>query len=178
MDANLISVRDSLVESLDTDWDQLSNRINGLTDAEYLWCAAEGPCWSVALSESGEALADLEKPDPVPPPFTTIAWRMWHMGPDCLDSYSSRLFGTNGTGIDDRSWTMSADEAWALLERSFRNFRAGIATSTPEQMMEPIGDAFGPFAHKNRIDLALHAEREIVHHGAEIALLRDLFRDG
>jgi hypothetical protein len=141
-----------------------------------MWCPVDTPSWSVSVGSDGVARADLEKPDPTPPPFTTIGWRLWHMGPDCLDSYSVRLFGTNGSGITDRTWTTSADEAVEILGRSFQNFRKGFAESSVQELMSPIGDAFGPFAPKNRIDLALHAEREIIHHGAEVALLRDLYR--
>ena len=169
-------VRASILESFDTDWEQLTTRLEGLTDDEFLWCPTDTPSWSISVGPDGVATADLEKPDPTPPPFTTIGWRLWHLGPDCLDSYSSRLFGTNGSGIEDRTWTTSADEAVQILGLSYQNFRTGIAQSSTEELLSPIGDAFGPFAPKNRIDLALHAEREIIHHGAEVALLRDLYR--
>lgn len=63
--------------------------LEGLTDDEYLWEPVEG-CWSVrARSEQrtppnrwlpdGNWGLDLEYPDPVPSPFTTIAWRMTHL---------------------------------------------------------------------------------------------------
>ena len=34
---------------------------------------------------------------------------------------------------------------------------------------------WGPFADHTNLALAIHAEREVIHHGAEIALLRDLY---
>ena len=42
----------------------------------------------------------------------------------------------------------------------------------------PLGPSWGDAAERTRLDLALHAERELVHHGAEIALLRDLYGAG
>ncbi len=33
----------------------------------------------------------------------------------------------------------------------------------------------GPYAQANTVDLALHVLDEVIHHGAEIALLRDLY---
>ena len=32
-----------------------------------------------------------------------------------------------------------------------------------------------PFAQQPRADLVLHINRELIHHGAEVALLRDLW---
>ncbi|MDV7268912.1 DinB family protein, partial [Rhodococcus oxybenzonivorans] len=33
----------------------------------------------------------------------------------------------------------------------------------------------GPFADRSMAALVLHVNREVIHHGAEIALLRDLY---
>jgi hypothetical protein len=33
----------------------------------------------------------------------------------------------------------------------------------------------GPYAESNTVDLALHVLDEVVHHGAEVGLLRDLY---
>jgi hypothetical protein len=63
--------------------------LRGLSDDEYLW-EPVAECWSVRPRAEqstplnrwlpdGEAGLDLEYPDPVPPPFTTIAWRMTHL---------------------------------------------------------------------------------------------------
>jgi len=39
-----------------------------------------------------------------------------------------------------------------------------------------IGPAEGPWADYPMATLVLHINREMLHHGAEIALLRDLYR--
>jgi hypothetical protein len=39
-----------------------------------------------------------------------------------------------------------------------------------------LGPAWGPFAESTHADLVVHAHDELAHHGAEIALLRDLYR--
>jgi hypothetical protein len=44
-----------------------------------------------------------------------------------------------------------------------------------EDLAKPIGPAEGPWADKPMLDLVLHINREVIHHGAEIALLRDLY---
>jgi hypothetical protein len=40
----------------------------------------------------------------------------------------------------------------------------------------PCGPAEGEWADSPMAALVLHTNRELVHHGAEIALLRDLYR--
>jgi hypothetical protein len=123
----------------------------------------------------GIALADWEKPDPDPAPVTTIAWRMWHIAVDCLDGYSSRRFATSGTGFTDRQWVLDVDTAQSLLARAWHTFRDAIAEGGPAALAEPVGPAFGPYAEDTTFALALHAQHEVAHHGAEIALLRDLY---
>jgi hypothetical protein len=45
-----------------------------------------------------------------------------------------------------------------------------------EGLAEPCGPSEGPWADAPKADLVLHIHREVIHHGAEIALLRDLYR--
>ena len=43
-------------------------------------------------------------------------------------------------------------------------------------LARPCGPAEGPYAEASMAELVLHIHREAIHHGAEIALLRDLYR--
>lgn len=61
------------------------------------------------------------------------------------------------------------DEAWATWD-------AGVAALGADGLARPCGPAEWPFAHKPVATLVLHIHRELIHHGAEIALLRDLYR--
>ncbi len=45
-----------------------------------------------------------------------------------------------------------------------------------EALARPAGPAEGPYAEHSMATLVLHISREAIHHGAEIALLRDLYR--
>ena len=45
-----------------------------------------------------------------------------------------------------------------------------------EGLGRPCGPAEGPFADAPLAALVQHINREVIHHGAEIALLRDLYR--
>ena len=77
-----------LLEQLDWHWqNQLRARLDGLTDAEYLWEPVAG-CWSVRRRGesrtatpfgSGDHVVDFAYPAPSPAPVTTIAWRLGHL---------------------------------------------------------------------------------------------------
>ena len=45
-----------------------------------------------------------------------------------------------------------------------------------DALAAPCGPSEGPYAAYPFAALILHVTREVIHHGAEIALLRDLYR--
>ena len=51
----------------------------------------------------------------------------------------------------------------------------GCAALATSGLAEPCGPAEGPCAEAPAAALVLHINRELIHHGAEIALLRDLY---
>lgn len=151
--------------------DELLGRLRGLSDDEYLWEPVPG-CWTINPTDGGWTAHHDHEADP--PPVTTIAWRMWHLAIDCFESYSHRAFGERATGLPDDRFVGTALEATAILRRSVDHFLAGFVALGPDAA-RPIGPDFGPFAERDHVDLALHALRELNHHGAEIGLLRDLW---
>lgn len=165
-----------VVESLDQTWEQIDRRLDGVTPAEYLWEPSPG-CWSVRGSGDGRtAVADWSDAEPDPAPMTTIAWRMWHIAVDCLDSYSRRRFGSTGTGLDETQWVLDVGAARTLLTQAWHGFRDPIADGSPHQLMERLGPDWPSHENHSTLALTLHAQREVTHHGAEIGLLRDLYR--
>ena len=50
-----------------------------------------------------------------------------------------------------------------------------MAGLSPEEWTAPLGPAWGPYAESSTVDLALHVLDEVIHHGAEVGLLRDLY---
>ncbi len=164
----------SLLEALDNAWEPMHGRLQGIREDEYAWQPVAG-CWAVR-AESGSWHADWADPDPDPAPVTTIAWRTWHVAVDALDSYSERLFGAGGTGLAGTNWVGTWREAQPLMLAAFGVYREGVAGWSDEALLEQLGPGWGPFANHTHLDLALHANREVIHHLSEIALLRDLFR--
>lgn len=166
-----------VLDVLDDAWAQLTARLEGLSDAEYLW-EPVAKCWTVRSRAGGSVTVDGEgERDLDPAPVTTIAWRLWHIGVDCLDGYSERLLGATGASVSGAGWHLEPGPALADLDRSWQCFRGGLGELTKEQWWEQLGDDWGPWSRHSVLDLAVHALHEIAHHGAEVALLRDLYRD-
>ena len=174
-----------LVGQLDFYWDaHLRPRLDGLSDEEYFWEPVEG-CWSLRRAGGGRWRLDRAWPEPSPPPVTTIAWRLVHIGATCLANRASAFFGDpqvpeDADMFDPRRVPAdlpgTADEAVAFLERSYRRWRDGIAGLDDEGLRRPLGPKGGPYAEDPMAELVAHINREVMHHGAEICLLRDLYR--
>jgi len=162
------------LDLLDYPWEQLTGRLEGLTDDEYGW-QPDPDGWTVVAEGQERWRAQIERPSPEPAPVTSIAWRMWHIGEDCFEYYSGRAFGSTGLDLVEGDWVGSCDEAIDALAKCFDNFRAGIA-GLGDRLLDKLGPEWGPFEHHSFFDLAVHAQRELVHHGAEIAVLRDMYR--
>jgi hypothetical protein len=173
-----------LVDQLDRHWQhQLRPRLEGMTDEEYFWEPVPG-MWSVRprgasrtaiQGGSGALTIDFALPEPVPPPATTIAWRLAHVIVGCLAMRNASHFG--GPPADYASWTYagSASEALGQLDEQYAAWLGGVHGLGEEGLARPCGPAEGPFADLPLAALVLHITREVIHHGAEISLLRDLY---
>jgi len=62
------------------------------------------------------------------------------------------------------------------LDTAYTRWVQGVQGLGAEGLVRPCGPAEGPFAEASLAELVLHIHREVLHHGAEIALLRDLYR--
>ncbi len=162
---------------------QARPRLDGLTDAEYLWEPVPG-AWNVRprgtgtapiQGGSGEVIIDFAYPAPVPAPVTTIAWRIGHVVVGCLAARNASHFG--GPPADYFSWRYAAgaDEALAQLDAEVARWLAGVESLGEDGLAQPCGPAEGPYADLPMATLVLHINRELIHHLAEIAVLRDLY---
>lgn len=160
-----------LAEQLDLHWrTQLRPRLDGLGDDEYFWEPVPD-CWTVHR----DGRIDFAFPAPQPEPVTTIAWRMAHVIVGVLAMRNHAHFG--GPPADYQSWDYATDAATALgqLDDAYRRWIDGVHSLDEERLAEPAGPAEGPWARAPMSTLVLHINREVIHHGAEIALLRDLY---
>ncbi|WP_232550130.1 DinB family protein [Propioniciclava soli] len=180
-----IDLTHELVEQIDWHWrGQLRSRLDGLTDDEYLWEPVAG-AWNVRpKAEStmemqpgaGDWTIDWAWPEPDPAPVTTIAWRLNHLLVGVLGARLAGHFGGEPCDYDSYDYPSTAADALARLDDLYARWRDGIASWSDADLAVPVGDAEPPqYAESPRITLVLHINRELIHHGAEIALLRDLY---
>jgi DinB superfamily len=153
-------------------YERLRSRLEGLTEAEYLWEPVDD-MWTVR-PEGDRWIADWASPDPVPAPVTTIAWRVWHVA-DCLASYVAPHLGEWPLPGGFRDWVGEVAPARADLDRAHDAFRGRITALGEDGLRRELGEKWGPYAHASWADLVLHAMDEVAHHGAEVGLLRDLY---
>jgi DinB family protein len=118
---------------------------------------------------------DFAFPPPQPEPFTTIAWRMAHVIVGVLAMRTHFHFG--GPPADYQSWQYATDAATALaqLDDAYARWINGVRTLDTAALARPVGQQEGPWADHRMSELVLHINREVIHHGAEIACLRDLY---
>lgn len=164
---------DELLALLDYAHGRIVGRLEDLPAEEYLWEPVEG-CWSVRAGEDGVFRAERAYPDPDPAPFTTIAWRTWHIGADCLRGYSARFW--DHVDSEDLEWPNRPEAALTELEKDWSRFREHVAAMDDVALAAPLGPSAGPYAEDSYHALVLHALDEVIHHGAEIGVIRDLYR--
>lgn len=160
-----------LAEQLDFHWtNQLRPRLNGLTDEEYFWEPVPD-CWTV----HPDGAIDFAYPPPEPAPVTTIGWRLAHVIVGVLAVRNHSHFG--GPPADYESWAYATDADTALtqLDAAYGDWISGVRKLSDTDLATPCGPAEGPYADETMTTLVLHINREVIHHGAEIALLRDLY---
>lgn len=165
-----------LCAHLDYAWDRLRPRLDGLSDAEYFYAPAPADAvWTVRTDDTGNVTVDWAYPAPEPPPFTTIAWRLTHIAM-MLDTRADYHFGQAIMTLDDIVWPGTAETALAWLDRSWAAFRGGAVALTDADLDRhsagPPGTADEHFPLAMTIQ---HLTLECIHHGAEVALLRDLY---
>lgn len=124
---------------------------------------------------SGDFTVDFAAPEPDPPPVTTIAWRLAHVIVGIFGMRVAAHFGGPAVDYMQFGYAGTADEALAQLDTAYARWCEGVRGLGAEDLAKPCGPAEGPYAEYPIAALVLHINREAIHHGAEIALLRDLY---
>jgi hypothetical protein len=134
--------------------------------------------WGVSHQRVEEILNRVGPPEPDLAPVTTIAWRVGHLHSDFAGRWEW-TFGERRRQPDllvdfAPSATVAVERFWALMDR----WRDSVEAMTPEQLDTP---GFGQYPWGSDPDepfivVIWGANLEFIHHMAEVALLRDLWR--
>jgi len=175
-----------LADQLDWWWgDFVRPHLEGLTDDEYRWEPVPG-MWSIrARGEShapvqagaGDAVIEYAMPEPTPPPVTTIAWRMGHVSLMVFGERAANHFGEGGVTVHTADWPLDAAGGLALLDHWYARWMEGVRSLDAAGLAAPCGPHEGTFSESPFAALILHINREALHHGAELLLMRDLYRN-
>jgi hypothetical protein len=154
-------------------FDMLRGRLAGLTDEEYLWEPVSGG-WTLRVLPDGRLDADYAYPDPDPPPFTTIGWRINHIA-SCKVMYHEYAYGPGKLTFPDLDVPPTPAEAASMLEEGHTllttdldglkdaDLEATVLTNWGEEW--PAWRIFWTMIHHD------------LWHGGEIGALRDLYRE-
>ena len=160
-----------------------------MTDDEYFWAPVPG-AWSVrrrghrpgpgatSLAGAGEwGRDDYSDKEPYPPPFTTIAWRLSHL----TEMLAMRAdYTTDSRSMTKDTYVISGDAGSAItaLAEAVETWRATLL-QCDDKALDTVGYSTYPYGSDPGdmfLDIIWWVNQEILHHGAEIALLRDLYR--
>jgi len=174
-----------LVDQLESHWlHQLRPRLDGLTDDEYFWQPIPD-CWTISRRGAsaapmslgaGDFTMDFGQPALGREPMTTIAWRLAHLIVGFAETNGTH-FGGPPAGPSSFPFAGTADTALRQLDETHDLWIEGVRTLGAAGLARPQGPTQPrEFADAPMAKLVLYTNVEVIHHGAEICLLRDLYR--
>ncbi|GAA4834742.1 hypothetical protein GCM10023354_13010 [Garicola koreensis] len=116
---------------------------------------------------------DFAFPPPEPAPMTTIAWRLGHVIVGVLAMRNASHFGREAVDYESFEYASTADGAVAQLESEYAAWMAGVESLGEAELSRGCGEH--GFEEDPMAALILHIHREVIHHLAEVSLLRDLY---
>ena len=108
--------------------------------------------------------------------MTTIAWRLAHLTVGLAQTNCIHFDGPPAE-VATFDYSGTAEEALQQLDDAFDRWIDGVKSLGQEGLAEPQGPTASPaFANAPMVRLIMYTGVELIHHGAEICLLRDLYR--
>jgi DinB superfamily len=150
----------------------LRRRLEGLSDEELWWEPVPG-AWTLRRQPDGRLMEDYEDRDPVPAPFTTLAWRLFHVA-SCKVMYHEWAFGpAQLTWLTiDRPETVGP--MVEMLERGHELLVRDLEDISDDDGLEkPVKTNWGEEWPAWRIFWTMI--QHDAHHGGEIGCVRDLY---
>ena len=128
---------------------RLRDRLAGLSDEELVWTPAPG--------------------------VSSLAWRLGHIATLLTEERNARWLGVAPVGEPFAGSPATAAAALAELDEAFRCWSRLLESVPSESLEVAVGPVGGPYADSTRRAFVLHVLDELIHHGAEVGLVRDLW---
>lgn len=166
-------VVDLLARQWHTSGDRLAQRCHDLSDHELLWEPVAGT-WNLHpdATHPGGWSYPYDFDPPLPHPVTSIGWRLVHLI-GCNRMYMEHAFGPGRLAFDAIEVHATADEVLADWSASRRALSDWLADADDLDLFEARPSHLGGTRTAGEVVRILTDEQ--THHGAEIALLRDLY---
>jgi len=161
-------------------WDYIEGvlleRLEGLTDEEYLWQPVqrmlsvrdvEGRPTPDQHGLSPTGAADLPR---------TIAWSVAHLGSGSWERWDY-LVGEHRLQPTDLVWPMTAGEGVAFMREGLRRWRSAMDHMTDTDL-DTVGRSAFPWGLDPElplIEIVWWVNKELIYHAGEIWLMRDLY---
>ena len=157
------------------------DRPRRLSDAEYFWEPVDG-CWSICTGRARLRPRGRSTPVGERAPFTTIAWRLGHI--------AGSVWGWRVAGHFEHARRRHTPSTWQASNGpatpgtpgscSMTQYRRWQDAASPRSTTAAFDGAVRPGRGTVRLRrrsaaLVLHINREVIHHGAEILTVRDLY---
>ncbi len=168
------SAVDVIREQLQGAYETIRERVDGLTDDEFFWEPVAG-CWTVRPRDDGRWAVDYpEPPHPDPSPFTTMGWRLVHVA-ECKVMYHEYAFGPARLTFPEFDSAHTAATAIEQLEAGHAMLLRDLAGLDDAALEREVLTNWGEKWPARKVFWTM-VDHDL-HHGAEIGVLRDLYRE-
>ena len=166
-----------LLAQFDTSLALVLQRLAGLDEQEYRWSPVPGAADLIPVvggnageehlvatgNDGGEAIR-------------TIAWSLAHL----VDGFLKRadhVDGTHSLAEEYGPFPGDPEEAVAEFQRAAARWRSAVAGASAEQAVQVGYSQYPPGQDRDLpfVDIVWWVNRELIHHGADIAMIRDLY---
>jgi hypothetical protein len=162
-----------LLAQLDTSLREALDRMQGMDDAEFWWAptphaatvARDPRGWFRPVQPAGDAVAT-----------RTIAWLAGHLG-DMAVLRTDYTTGDRRLTPGDLNWPGTAADGIRWVRESWTGWRAAI-TALSDAELDTVGRSAMPWGLDRQLpilDIIWWMNRELIHHAADIAVVRDLY---
>lgn len=162
-------VQDHLLDLSDFAVQRLQNRAAGLSDDEYFW----QPVPNSIVERPG---VTPEWPKSEVPPFTTISWRLNHIIEVLAAERTATWLGLRPNSGDVLAGEPeNAASAVKALDHAAKVWRDRLSSVDDQSLALQMGEIAGNYQDSTRLAFVLHILDELIHHGAEVGVVRDLY---